>query len=551
MEFKKVDYYLQVGELKTVQGWILHLSVVISKIPDLLESVVPFLTEGNIPFKIVMDKQTARNLLTGYLGAPQVGKLVSIYPHNDKAAVDIAKHLIDISVSFVGPNIPTDAHLGSIVYTRYGSFNAIMKKDEYGKNSKYIYNSSGILIKDSYSIPFHLPTGIKWPFNDIKRFIPLTKAKIINHFYKPTLVLKEDSRGNVYKGIYAKGIFNTADGVIKKGNKYMCSEESGRDVSDRLKWQYELHKHLSPHVPLPKSIDFFSVDGDTYFVMEFIKGVSLNDLLSKIIFNSKCWKQLDEKESQGLLEYLIQIVDIIGQFHTKGFIHRDIQPANFLITSKKEIYLIDIELAYCVESRNPTPPFELGTPGFMSPEQKQVRIPTVKEDIYGLGALMICFFTGLSPLKFDVKQFENLSTKLNYFINNSSIANLVTSCVHPNPELRPSLIDIASNIKKYSTNLTHERNKNTLTAPSPKRSNKELNKIIIAALNGLSISPIVQLENIWYSRMVKSENQGTPQQKEYTRYSGIHEGISGVLYLLARAKRMGFNITSCLKNYNK
>ena len=57
LEFKKVDYYLQVGELKTVQGWILHLSVVISKIPDLLESVVPFLTEGNIPFKIVMDKQ--------------------------------------------------------------------------------------------------------------------------------------------------------------------------------------------------------------------------------------------------------------------------------------------------------------------------------------------------------------------------------------------------------------------------------------------------------------------------------------------------------------
>ena len=41
LEYKQVGYYLQVGEITKVQGWILHISVVRSQIIALLKMIIP------------------------------------------------------------------------------------------------------------------------------------------------------------------------------------------------------------------------------------------------------------------------------------------------------------------------------------------------------------------------------------------------------------------------------------------------------------------------------------------------------------------------------
>jgi hypothetical protein len=122
LAYVRSEYYWMVGAPTKVQGWILHLSVIKIQILDLLNLIIPELIEGSVPFKIVIDLDTAGSLLDGNLGYIHLGKLVSIYPENDLQALQLAQKMITLTSSFKGPAIPTDFHLGSILYTRYGSF---------------------------------------------------------------------------------------------------------------------------------------------------------------------------------------------------------------------------------------------------------------------------------------------------------------------------------------------------------------------------------------------------------------------------------------------
>jgi serine/threonine protein kinase len=548
LSYTQVDHHYQVGQINHVQGWVLHLSAVISEVADLFEKVVPLLVKENIPFKIPVHKNVTINILMGYMGAPQVGKIMTIYPESSDRALELAKKLTLFTKEFKGPAIPTDICLGGIVYTRYGSCNPIIKIGPQGRKVKYIYNRDGELIKDLYAVPFKLPDGVSWPFAELASPNPITRKKILNHFYKPQYRIKSDARGNVYKGIYVKGIFHAAPCVIKQGKKHMGSEESGRDVRSKLQWQQYLYQQLGSILPLPRIIDLFEDEGDTYLVMELIKGNTLHDQTREINYNLRAWRDLNIRERKLLVDYLIQILSTIKRMHQHGYVHRDIQPSNFLIDSRGKIFLIDIELAWSVIEEIPDPPFELGTPGFMSPEQCAVEKPTFKEDVYGFGGLMISIFTGLSPVKFATPP-ENLVENLTPFIGNKSLAGIISSSRMEDPKRRPNLTAIESAILEYNKELRSQDAvvpvDNSIPSPDP----KSIQKTILEGLAGLNKSPILTFNNLWYSKDTRTENIDTPSQKEFTCLPGMREGIGGVLYLLARARWMGYTIEHSLTGY--
>ncbi|SEW04655.1 Lanthionine synthetase C-like protein [Chitinophaga sp. YR573] len=550
LQYNVADYYLQVGEITQVQGWIIHISVVISQVSDLLQAIVPFLIAENISFKAAKNREACLNLLNGVLGIRQVGKVISIYPENNVIALHIARELILLTKSFKGPQILTDVYLGSIIYARYGSFNPIMQNDDEGKRNKFIYDASGHLIKDPYSIPFVLPQGITWPFTSLTNPIVPIPKKVFAHFYKPLSVLKDDVRGNVYSGIYVKGLFRTAPCVIKEGKKHMVSDDIGRDIRDRLLWQQYLQNELAEDIPMPKIIDSFEEDDNTYLVMEFIKGTSLEDRLKQFTFNRISWKYLTNEEHIILISYLLQIISIIEKLHYKGYIHRDIQPANFIIDDNGQFFLIDMELTYSLKEGVPNPPFPLGTPGYMSPEQQKEYLPTVKEDIYGLGALMLCILTGLSPAKFDTQDIIILEEHINFFVGDRTISDLVSACFNHAPEERPTLGFIKSVIEQCQINLSTKKD-GTDTLQVQVLSTHTLEETILNSIKGLIISPTVISEGMWCSKLSTTENAGSSSQREYTKVIGLREGIGGVLYLLAKAKRLGFDIDSCIDSYYK
>ncbi len=216
LEYNLVDYYLQVGTTEQIQGWVLHTSAIITQIPEMLHTIIPTLVQEQAPFKLVMDKEMARNALDGNLGLDQLGKIVSIYPMDEDSALRLAKKLVHLTQQFKGPDILTDIHLGGTIYTRYGSIKPLALFDANGKLGKYIYNKIGELIKDPYAIPFELMEGVSWPFSELSSPIPPQPKKTLKHIYKPIFVLKSDVRGSVYKGLYLKGFLRVSTCVIKE-----------------------------------------------------------------------------------------------------------------------------------------------------------------------------------------------------------------------------------------------------------------------------------------------------------------------------------------------
>jgi len=549
--YKPIGYHLQVGEITKVQGWILHISVVRWQITELLEAILLTLTSTRVAFKIVKDRATARIILDGSLGHSQVGKVISVYPESNDVALFLAKKLIELTRPFKGPLVLTDIHLGGNVYTRYGSFQPIILSNADGREEKFIYDHEGQLIPDTYPIPFILPKGIQWPFEQIATPVTMPEKKILHRIYKPISTLKSDAKGNVYKALYLRKLFLVKWCVIKQGKKNMWSDEAGRDIPDRLLWQQELHNKLIGIIPIPKVLDFFVEDSDAYLAMEYVEGPSLHNRIQAINKNGSSWDQLPSKDQLTILDYLLQIIAIIEQLHQNGYVHRDITPVNFLVNKEDRLILIDSELAYSLNDKKPYPPFEAGTHGFMSPEQITVSRPTCKEDIYGLGATMITLFTGLSPVIFTDEDLKLLIKKLYFFIQNKSLAEEIAAALSHDPAVRPSIHQIKNIVRSYQESILEGKGISKRPTLVLNVEDYQLKAVISGAIEGLAGSPTVLVDALWHSRTPCKEAIPGKVKNEFSITCGLSEGIAGVLYFLARAKKAGWDIGSCQKGYEK
>ena len=547
LEYTPSGYYWQIGEIRKVQGWILHLSVIRLQLADLLHNLIPKLVAEKIAFKVPRNSSMAGTLLEGGFGYIRLGKMVSIYPEDDEQTISICQKLIVWTQPFKGPEIPTDIHLGSIVYTRYGAFNPVIIKDAKGEAHEWIYNKDGELIPDPYTVPFVLPTGLIWPFYGIAEPISPKPIKLLNYAYYPIILLKSDVKGFVAKALYFERFWRIRACLVKQGKQNMFDDNEGRDIRDRLKWQYQIYQDLAGTIRMPQIFDHFTQKKDSYLAMQFIKGDSLLSRFEKVC-SGKSWAWLSPQERLQLLHYLIQILEIVQAIHEKGYIHRDITPVNFLIDRKEHIWAIDLELAWCSNCNKPSPPFQGGTTGHMSPEQSLNLLPTAKEDIYGIGAMMVWAFTNLPPVKFDAMS-PALPEMLFFFTEDLSLSTLVTQCLSENPSDRPVLGAIQRALAKNRDKILEELK--PLFYPKRIRitSDNNLNKIIQGALKGLAYSPMLSADQLWISKTQRQETFIANEQLEISHYEGLHTGIAGILYLIGRSKRAGFDIDNCRQAY--
>ena len=532
IKFKKSEYYYQIGEPGRVQGWILHLSSVWPEIPNLLSKILPLLTKYDIPFKVVQDQDKAMALCNGNLGYHQIGKVFCLYPKDDQFAVSLTKELLLITKDFKGCAIPTDFHLGGIVYTRYGSFTPKFFLDYTGRLERYIYDLNGQLIKDMCSIPFKFPRGITWPFNEISLPEQEQPNTLLKQKYKVVNTLKMDAKGRVMKA-FRLHRYGLQWIIVKEAKHGVWADENRRDITDRLRWQYDLQTELQEKIPVPKVYDFFIENGNSYLVMEYINGKPLGGVISDT-YQSSVWFNLDLNRKLLLIDYLLQLVGNIEILHNEGYIHRDINTVNFILDKHKRLVAIDLELAYSINKNTPDPPFALGTRGFMSPEQSEIKTPQTNQDIYSLGALMIKFFTNLNPIRFE-NDFSILPEKLDFFIRDKGISNLIGTCLDNNPKSRPDLNLIKSKLKTFRKTLSAPQK---LKLENPRPINKIVNSLIYALTDSVMIKP----ERVWHSSAAQQNEQLDNRQAGITYSMGFYSGISGIMYVLAIAKCEGYNV---------
>jgi serine/threonine-protein kinase len=155
------------------------------------------------------------------------------------------------------------------------------------------------------------------------------------------------------------------------------------------------------HSNIVQAIDVGStVDGFHYFVMEYIEGKTLYDLMLPRPHGEG--RTFSENEA---LDITIQMAEALSHAHEKGLIHRDVKPKNIILTPQGVAKLTDLGLAREVEDKQAAESEAgkaYGTPYYISPEQIRGDVDIdYRADIYSLGATMYHLLTGRPPFEAD------------------------------------------------------------------------------------------------------------------------------------------------------
>jgi len=147
------------------------------------------------------------------------------------------------------------------------------------------------------------------------------------------------------------------------------------------------------HPNIVKVLDYGEHEGLPYLVMEYLPGGTLKQKLGQ---------PLDWKEAARLL---IPIARALEYAHQQKIIHRDVKPANILLTHSGEPMLSDFGIAKILESEETVDltasGLGIGTPEYMAPEQGLGQAVDHRADIYALGTVYYEMVTGRKPYRAD------------------------------------------------------------------------------------------------------------------------------------------------------
>ncbi|MRG47689.1 protein kinase [Chitinophaga sp. SYP-B3965] len=367
-------------------------------------------------------------------------------------------------------------------------------------------------------------------------------GKRIGYNYIIIKSLKESQKNDVVKCFYIKSLFDFGTCVIKEGTYGDTKDAYGRDIRDRLIWQRELHELLQNNLRIPRLLGSFEENGNYYLVIERIKGSPLGKILKK--GKRQLRTDLINKTKRGLqfIDYLIQIYKLIQRMHNFGIIHRDITVNNFIIMPGGRVAVIDLELSYSMTLQYPSPPFLLGTRGYMSPEQENAsQNPSEKEDIYSLGMLTLQSWAGISAYKLNDVKLEDITRKVSYFIPDKRIAEIVTKCIHPDPEERPNINNLLETIAEYK----NDAKKNIIRPSSIKKSytKEEIILTVQESISTFGSTLLCNKEKGWFSEIKNKKPKPEKDKMEKAWYGSFSIGVAGIIYFLSIAKKAGIDIS--------
>ena len=193
------------------------------------------------------------------------------------------------------------------------------------------------------------------------------------------------------------------------------------------------HAARLQHPNIATVYDFGEDDGVAYLVMEFVPGVPLSELIAR--------GPLSPARAQQLLG---QCALALASAHEAGVVHRDVKPANIMVTPDGLVKLTDFGIARAVDDVGHTRTGEvMGTPQYLAPEQAQGRPVTGATDLYALGVVGFEMLTGQrpfdtgSPVATALAHINDAPPPLPAHLGDPLRA-AIESCLAKNPMQRPS-----------------------------------------------------------------------------------------------------------------
>jgi len=139
------------------------------------------------------------------------------------------------------------------------------------------------------------------------------------------------------------------------------------------------------HANVVEVYDYGEASGLPYVVMELVAGRPVHALLSA---GPLPWR----------VAVLIaaQVAAALAAAHARGVVHRDVKPANVMVTAHG-VKLVDFGISAAVGDRDSDPGLVLGTPAYLAPERLAGGLVRPATDVYALGLLLYMMVAGRLP----------------------------------------------------------------------------------------------------------------------------------------------------------
>ena len=239
--------------------------------------------------------------------------------------------------------------------------------------------------------------------------------------------------------------FNIRDGNdVSVSNPSKIADVEGQKEKFKKEAQ-RLRKISHPHIV--KIHDLFPENGTVYYIMDYLGGGTLSDLINR----------RGAMSIQELFPILSQILDALDAIHKESIFHMDIKPNNIMFDTRGNAYLIDFGASKqtVIVDGSMTSFVMPYTKGYAPMEQVDQELDKVGPwtDFYALGATMYKLLTLNQP----PSTSEILSFSENAFdfsqVPNKGIQHLIVWMMNPNREGRPRSVQEIRNYMRQTQSI--------------------------------------------------------------------------------------------------
>ncbi len=373
------------------QGWKIHVSATDADADVVCDLVMDFCLARGLMFKFLRSKAAMRLLNNKYASRGGSGKLITIYPRDEKELSAALPALAELLKGFTGPYILSDVRYeNSPVYARYGAFVPMTYTAPSGELVYAIRHPDGHLVPDKRDPVFSVPEWVEIP--------QVLRTSVDNRLtggeefpYHIEKALHFSNGGGVYLAREKQG---GAYVVLVEARPHAGLDRNGQDAVARLSREREMLQKLEGLDCVPRVLGYSVVWEHHFLVIEYIEGETLlEQVFARYPLASP------DPSPQWLADYTKWSLDILAKVdralsavHAAGVRFTDLHPANIIVRPDGRVALVDFEIATEL-SDDKTP--ALGAPGFSAPDGMAGR----EADHYAMDCLRQWLFLPISPLQ--------------------------------------------------------------------------------------------------------------------------------------------------------
>jgi serine/threonine protein kinase len=201
------------------------------------------------------------------------------------------------------------------------------------------------------------------------------------------LIVEVLSQGGFGRTFLAKDTKRPGDPICVVKQLYPANSEP--ELLEKAKKLFiqeaEILHELGEHPQIPRLLAYFEENNEFYIVQEYIVG----DILSEELIPDRPLSEVQ------VIDFLLELLEILSFVHKNQVIHRDIKPDNIIRNKQNnKLFLIDFGAVKQVTNKVNDRTIAIGTPAYIPIEQLSGQ-PNFCSDIYAAGMLGIKAITGL------------------------------------------------------------------------------------------------------------------------------------------------------------